>query len=373
MSGKLISILVLVGLLLVGVSAPQAQAAEPFVIGVIHISPVSDGGWTTAHDEGLRVALAEFGEVQGQLDGEWQAVDDLPNQLMPYRVLKDGATIIEVYVIEAVAPDAYFASAETLINDFGSNLVIGTAENYCADADILAEDYPETYFATIHCSYDGQAENVVSYFGQSFSATYIAGAALAQLSKTGVACFVGAFADNGQVAANLAGFVRGFDEYYEGEAEVTALFTGTWFDPSLEVQAAESCPENADVGAIHQDSPSAITVFAENGMWSMGYDSDQSSFGATVSTVWHWQWIYSQLIGGALAGDYPYGRFWPVIGDGTDVVDLAWSEDAPASAVEFANELAAKLVAGDVVVFPHLTEEEVWNLSDWELAAYGDQ
>ena len=181
------------------------------MIGVIHISPVSDGGWTTAHDEGLRAALAEFGEVQGQLDGDWQAVEDLPNQLMPYRVLENGATIIEVYVIESVAPDAYYASAETLINDFGSNLLIGTAENYCADADILAEDYPETYFATIHCKYEGQAENVVSYFGQSFSATYIAGAALAQLSETGVACFVGAFEDNGQVAANLAGFARGFD------------------------------------------------------------------------------------------------------------------------------------------------------------------
>ncbi len=369
-------LLLLLTVALMTTLSASAQEEEAFRIGVVNIGPNNDGGWTTAHMEGLRTALARFGAVEGLVNDNWEPVDLVPISSLRYRVKSGERITIELSVVEAVAPEAFWRVAESLILNFGVNLLLSTAENYCSDTYGLAAIYPNINFATIHCDYENPAPNVASYFGRSYQAEYAAGAALAIMSKSGIACFVGAFEENGQVATNLAGFASGFRDFFDEDVEIATRFTGTWYGPDLEVQAAQSCPEGYDVAWAHQDSPFAGTVFAEDNAYFVGYDSDwRNALGenlAITSVVYHWERLYYPFIKGAIEEDFPAGRHWPGIGE--EVVGLApWSLLATDEAKEVAKNLVEQIAEGERVVFPHLSEMEIWNLSDWQLAYAGDQ
>ncbi len=90
----------------------------------------------------------------------------------------------------------------------------------------------------------------------------------------------------GYVAAHpIPEVIRGINAFALGvqsvnpEAKVHVVWTQTWYDPAKEREAAESLLDvGADVIAQHQDTPAPQQAAEKRGHYSLGYNSDMSSF-----------------------------------------------------------------------------------------------
>ncbi|HEU4355317.1 MAG TPA: BMP family ABC transporter substrate-binding protein, partial [Actinomycetota bacterium] len=101
----------------------------------------------------------------------------------------------------------------------GYDVVIAT-QPVCQDVDTIAREHPETRFLRIDCPIDGDFPNVASVTFASEQGSYLAGAAAAMKSETGVIGFVGAWD---------APFFWAFQAGYEAGARAV--------DPDIEVRS----------------------------------------------------------------------------------------------------------------------------------------
>lgn len=385
---KAVKFLLLVALVTLVVSLVGCRSASSGVAKIIlvHIGPVNDFGWTYAHDQGARNSALKFGKLEVEAQpGKWVEITATTTHenivgSPHYRVSKDGKTLFEISTVESVGPDNFYQVTKSAIKSHGEKavkLVIATAENYRDDVNTLAKEFPQINFAVIHGDYEPQLANVASYFGKIYEAWYVAGTAAGALTKSGVATFVGAYQGNGQVETNIAAFARGFTDAFGPKAQMSVIYTGTWYDPVKERQAAEAHLKESDVIAAHQDSTEVGKVGVEEKMWTFGYDSDwraalsqaggslgDSDYVATCP-VWDWNLIYQPFIEASLKGEKIGGRWWP--GLATGAVKLSpWSAKVPLAVQAKAEEAKQQIIAGSLKVFPKLSDEQIWGLSDWK-------
>src|SRR5262249_41880248 len=127
------------------------------------------------------------------------------------------------------------------------------------------------------------------------------------------------------------GVIRGINAFTLGvravnpAATVKVAWTGTWFDPRVERQAAEELLDGGvDVTAQHQDSPATLEAAAARGAYGVGYGSDlgrRVPAAAVTSPVFVWAPYFIRTVKEVLAGTWRTNRFWGGWVDG--VVDLA--------------------------------------------------
>lgn len=303
--------------------APKAEApqeeAKAFKAGFVYVSPVGDAGYSYAHDMGRK------------------AVDAL-----------DWAT---TSFVESV-PEG--ADSERVIRNMARNgfdIVFTTSFGYMDPTIKVAKEFPEVKF--MHCSGFKKSENVSNYFGRIYQSRYLTGLVAGAMTKSNKLGYVAAFP--------IPEVIRGINAYTLGvrkvnpEAEVRVVWTKTWYDPALEKDAAKSLLDaGCDVIAQHQDSPAPQEAAQEAGAYSVGYNSDMSSFAPKAhltSAVWNWGPAYVKMVeeakNGTWQGDLAY---WWSMADG--VVDIApmgamVPEDVKASVMA----AKAELVAGNDTIF----------------------
>ncbi|MFQ5693939.1 MAG: BMP family ABC transporter substrate-binding protein [Nitrospinota bacterium] len=301
--------------------APGAQALKPkpkIRAAFIYVSPVGDAGWTLAHDNG-RKAMAK----------------------LPY---------VETAFTEAV-PEG--AEAERVINQYvrkGYNLIFTTSFGYMDPTINVAKRNPNVVF--MHCSGFKTAKNVGTYFGRMYQPRYLAGIVAGRMTKTNII---------GYVAAHpIPEVIRGINAFTLGvrsvnrKARVHVVWTQTWYDPAKEREAGESLLDiNADVIAQHQDSPGPQQAAAKRGRYSIGYNSDMSTFAPKAhltAPVWNWGVIYKQIAKEVHEGTWKSYQYWGGLKEG--VVGLApFGPMVPQSVRDLVTKKKAEIVSGKFDVF----------------------
>lgn len=156
-------------------AAPAATeaptAAEPFVLGMVLVGPINDGGWNQAHYDAAQYVLEKSEGV------EFVYIDKVNPADRP-----------NVTVEQAV---------EELVGQ-GARLVITNSAEFADGTSLAAEAHPEVYF--LHASGDrvlkGEApENVRNLMGRMEFGKMIAGCAAALTSETGKLSYLGALID----------------------------------------------------------------------------------------------------------------------------------------------------------------------------------
>ena len=109
-----------------------------------------------------------------------------------------------------------------------------------------------------------------------YEPVYIAGIAAGSVSETGKLGYVYAFPIP-QTLANINAFTLGAQSV-NPDIETIAVSTGSWCDPALQAQAAQSLiDQGVDVITQHQDCTKTIIEAAEAaGVYSVGYHADAS-------------------------------------------------------------------------------------------------
>ena len=258
-------------------------------VGFIYVSPIGDAGWSFAHDQGRK------------------AVEEMNGVTTSY--------------VEAVAegPD----SERVMLNMArkGYKVIFATSFGYMDPMLKVAKQFPDIVFE--HCSGFKSAPNMGNYFGRMYQARYLSGMVAGAMTKSNILGYVAAFP--------IPEVIRGINAFTLGaqavnpKVQVRVVWTKTWYDPATEKEAAKSLLDaGSDVIAQHQDSPGPQEAAQEKGVYSIGYNTDMSTFAPKAhltAPIWNWAPFYTQTVEKVRDGSWKSTSAWWGMKEG--MVDLA--------------------------------------------------
>ena len=262
---------------------------EELQVGFVYVSPIGDAGWSYAHDQG--------------------------------RLMVDAMDGVTTSFVEAVpeGPD----SERVMLNMArkGYHLVFATSYGYMDPMLKVAKQFPKTVF--MHCSGFKTANNMGNYFGRMYQARYLSGIVAGAMTKTNTIGYVAAFPIP-EVIRGINAFTLGA-QAANSSVKVRVVWTKTWYDPATEKEAAKSLLDvSADVIAQHQDSPSPQEAAQERGAYSVGYNSDMSTFAPKshlCAPIWNWGPFYKEIVEKVRKGEAVNNAYWYGLDRG--IVDLS--------------------------------------------------
>ena len=304
----------------------QGIPMEEFKVGVIHIGDPADGaGYTFAHDQGIVAMQADLG-------------------------LSDEQVIRKNNVNDADAVAIRTAIEECI--EEGADIIFGTSWGYMDTMEQMAGEYPEVVFS--HGSgYKSNGTNFNNYFGRIYQARYLAGIAAGMKSTSNMIGYVAAMdVKNSEVTGGINAFAMGV-ESVNPEAKVYVKVTNTWFDPTLEGQAAEALLDmGCDVIAQHADTTAPQMAAQNRGVWGCGYNSDMTKDAPKAhltAPIWNWGVYYTKAAKAVLEGTWTCENYFGGMDEG--FVDISPLSDNCAEGTKEAIDAARQKIVGGFKIF----------------------
>ena len=196
------------------------------------------------------------------------------------------------------------------------------------------------------------SDNMGTYFGAAEEARYLSGMAAGAVTKTNTIGYVAAFPIP-EVLRGINAFTLGAQQV-NPDVTVEVVWTSTWFDPTVEKEAAQSLLNGgADVIAQHQDTPSAGEAAQAAGGYWVGYNDDMSRFAPEAwltAPVWDWGPFYIKTVEDVMAGTWKTGQYYGNMADGL-VMLAAVSDKVPQAVRDQIAEVQAQIIAGEFAPF----------------------
>lgn len=287
-------------------------------IAFLYSGPVGDFGWTYAQDQ-ARLSL-------------------------PY----------ETTAVENVA----MADVENVLTQLiaeGYTMFFCTSWEQLEPVQRVAAVYPDVKFFVARIEGEPSA-NVWLYLGRMYQVRYIAGIIAGSKTKTNIIGYVAAFPIP-EVIRGINAFARGVAAV-NPKAKVVVRWTQSWYSPVDATEAAASLiSDGADVLAQHVQGPSVQQVAEEEGVYSIGYNTDMSKFAPhanLTNCVWNWSSLYQWLIFEALLG-HQGRRVW------------ASKETGTVGLSPFPPDLRALVMSHEHdEVFPGLTDDQLMAMESFD-------
>jgi basic membrane protein A len=293
-----------------------------FKVGVIHIGDPADGaGYSFAHDQGIVAMQEELGLSDDQI------------------IRKNNVSDTDAVAIRT--------AMEECIEE-GAKIIFGTSWGYMDTMEQLAAEYPDIYFS--HASgYKSNGSNFNNYFGRIYQARYLTGIAAGLKTQSNKIGFVAAMGiDNSGINAFAMGV-----ESVNPDAKVYVKVTNTWFDPTLEGQAAEALLDmGCDVIAQHADTAAPQLAAQKRGAWGVGYNSDMTKDAPEshlTAPIWNWGVYYTKATKEAMDGTWTGENYFGGLAEG--FVDISPLSKNVAEGTEEAIEAARKKIIDGYNVF----------------------
>jgi basic membrane protein A len=296
-----------------------APAAEKLKVGFIYLGPVGDFGWTYQHEVGRQGLVKEFGDK------------------------------IDTTYLENVneGPDAE-RSIEQLARA-GHKLIFTTSFGYMDPTIKVASKFPKVDFE--HATGFKRAVNVSTYSGRFYEGRYIQGIIAAKMSKAGVLGYVASFPIP-EVISGINSTMLGA-QTVNPNIKVKIIWVNSWFDPGKEADAAKAlADQGADVLMQHTDSPAAMQIAGQRGIYAFGQDSDMIKFGPKsqlTAIVDNWAPYYIQRTKDVLDGTWKSTDTWG--GLKSTLVVMAPYTNMPDEVKKMAMDTEAAIKAGTLHPF----------------------
>ncbi len=260
------------------VQIPEIEEGK-FNVAFVYVGPVGDGGWTYAHNEGREYLEAEMSDS------------------------------VHTAYLESV-PEG--ADAERVIRNLarkGFNAIFTTSFGYMDPTEVVAEEFPDSYF--VHVSgFKKNETNFANLFGGMESMKYLVGmiaGARAAADGSNRIGYVAPF-PIAEVIRHANAAALGMRKTCP-ECQMDIRWIYTWFDPSIEREAAESLMQaGATVVITGADTPGPVQVAGEAGNWGVGYDSSNACEidpeHCLTTPYWNWGPQYVTLINSMMDGSF---------------------------------------------------------------------
>ncbi|MUT67063.1 BMP family ABC transporter substrate-binding protein [Paenibacillus sp. NEAU-GSW1] len=298
-------------------AASEAPAKELPRVAFVYIGPPGDGGWTFEHDNGRKY-------MEEKLGIKADTVENVPES----------------------------ADAERVITELAQNhdIIFTTSFGYMDPTLNVAKKFPDVKF--MHVAGYKTADNMGTYFGKNFEASYLTGIAAGKMTKSNIIGYVGAFPIP-EVIYNINAFTLGIQSV-NPDAKVHVVWSNTWYDPTTERQAAISLlDKGADVLLAYQDSPATLQAAAERGALAGGNDSDMTRFAPEAyltNPTWNWGPYYTKVVQSVIDGTWKSEQFSGSMKD--EMVGLApIGTSVPDDVKKLVEDAKAKVLSGELNVF----------------------
>ncbi|MDE5455823.1 BMP family ABC transporter substrate-binding protein [Bradyrhizobium sp. CSA112] len=302
----------------------RSAAAADTTIGFIYVGSRDDYGYNQAHAQGA-AALKKM----------------------------RGLKVVEEEKVPET--DAVEKTIESMVNLDGASLLFPTSFGYYNPHVIkMANKFPKLRFE--HCGglwSDKDPKNAGSYFGYIDEAQYVSGIVAGYSTKSGKLGFVAA-KPIPQVLRNINAFTLGA-RLANPKATTQVIFTGDWSMPVKEAEATNSLiDQGVDVLTCHVDGPKTMVEnAARRGAMVCGYHVNQSPLAPKAyltGAEWNWEALYPKFVkmiasGEAIPNFYRGGLKEEI------VKCSPYGEAVSAQARKHADDIKAKLMAGDYTIF----------------------
>lgn len=277
-----------------------APAASDVKVAVVYIGVPDDKGWTYQHEQGILELEKELGITVKRVEN----VPEGPEGLSTFEQLAaDGYDLVFATSFGYGAP-----MAEVAAKNPNGCFQWATGAKF-----LLTKDGGGTY-----ADFAALPANLGTYFGAAEEARYLSGIAAGKASSSGKIGYVAAFP--------IPEVIRGINAFTLGArsvnpaATVQVTWTKTWFDPTLEKQAAESLLDaGVDVMAQHQDTTApGVAADAKGAKW-VGYNSDVKEAAPKAwltAPTWNWGPYYIKTAKSVAAGTCPSDEYYGSMADG---------------------------------------------------------
>jgi len=304
---------------LVSALSISAVAAEKLKVGFIYIGPPGDHGWTYQHDQGRQAIDTALGDQV-----ETVFVENVPE-----------------------GPDA--ERTITRLARQGAGLIFTTSFGYMDPTLKVAAKFPDVKFE--HATGYLRADNVSTYSSRFYEGRYVIGQIAAQMSKSGVAGYIGSFP--------IPEVVRGINAFLLGAQTVNpdfklkVVWVNSWFDPGREADAAKVLiSQGADIITQHTDSTAAVQVAEEQGVNAFGQASDMAAFAPNAlltSIIDNWSDYYIARTQAVLDGTWVSTDTFG--GMDANMVNMGPFINMPADVKALAENTTAAITAGELHPF----------------------
>jgi basic membrane protein A len=275
-------------------------AATDVKVAVVYLGVPDDKGWTYQHEQGILQLEKELGITVKRVEN----VPEGPEGVSTFEQLAaDGYDVVFATSFGYGAPMA----------DVAAKNPDGCFQWATGAKFLLTKDGGGTYadFASLPA-------NLGTYFGAAEEARYLSGIAAGKASSTGKIGYVAAFP--------IPEVIRGINAFTLGArsvnpaATVQVTWTKTWYDPTLEKQAAESLLDaGVDVIAQHQDTTApGVAADAKGAKW-VGYNSDVKEAAPKAwltAPTWNWGPYYIKTAKAVAEGTCPTDEYYGSMADG---------------------------------------------------------
>ena len=215
-------------------------------------------------------------------------------------------------VYEEAVPESEecVARMEAMIAE-GCNIIICNSFNYGTYIQEAAEEHPEVHF--FHASGVEEKENLSTYFGRMYQMRYLSGIVAGLQTETNQIGYVAAFPIS-EVNRGINAFTLGVHSV-NPEAVVYVEWCNSWTDDKEAGEATRTLITNYDIDvlAMHTDSLRPLEIAEEEGIWSIGYNMDNSrrcdDFFLTAP-VWNWENFYTPRIKEVQQGKFVGRNYW---------------------------------------------------------------
>jgi basic membrane protein A and related proteins len=285
-----------------------AFAQAPVKVGFIFLGPIGDYGWTWAHNKGREAVEAEFGDA------------------------------VETVYVENVAEDA---SAVPVIRDLanqGCQLIFTTSYGYMDQTVQVASEFPNVKFE--HCTGFKRADNLATYNSKFHEGRAVLGTIAGKMSTSGNLGYLGSY-EVPEVVLGVNSFMLAAQRQ-NPNATLKLVMIDSWFDPAKEAAATQTLINlGCDIVTTHTDSPAALQILQQAGLYGFGQGADMSSFApqAHLTAIEDiWGPYYIERVRAVIDGTWASADTWDGMKEGTVVIS-PYNAAVPADVQQLANEI----------------------------------
>lgn len=286
-----ILLLIIVGIFIINTVETEIDVTQKQTkVGVILNGKKDDRNWSQSHYEGME-----------------QSAEKLNLKVL--------------YEEEVAEDESCKAVMEKLIED-GCEIIICNSFSYGEWELEVAKKHPEIYF--FHATGTKAEKNLATYFGRIYQMRYLSGIVAGMQTETNCIGYVAAYPIP-EVNRGLNAFTLGV-RAVNPDANVYVEWCDSWGNDQKAAEATERLlgAQDIDVLAMHSDSLAVMKIAEERGIWSIGYNVDNSeNYPKTFLTapVWQWEKFYEPRILECLQGKFQGKHYWESADSG--VVTLA--------------------------------------------------
>lgn len=205
---------------------------------------------------------------------------------------------------------------EELIAD-GCRIILCNSYEFGEYEFQVAKEHSDVYF--FHATGIESGRNFASYFGRAYQMRYLSGIVAGMQTETNKIGYVAAFPIS-EVNRGINAFTLGVRKV-NPDAVVYVSWSNSWIDDESAAATTYQLLEEYDIDVLtmHSDSLMPLEIAEEEGIWSIGYNMDNSAFyeeSFLTAPIWNWERFYEPYILECLQHKFHGKNYWSGIDSG---------------------------------------------------------